>query len=60
LFTLQWYIENCLAPILVCLTCEFLMWFFVQIGEHIKKPHFFIDIYRKQSYIVLLVYSRAK
>jgi hypothetical protein len=43
LFTSQWNIENFFAPLAVMLTGEILMWFFVQIVEHIKKPHFFID-----------------
>lgn len=43
MFTLQWYIENYFVPLAVVLTGEILKWFFVQIVEHIKKPHFFID-----------------
>jgi len=43
LFTLQWNIENLIAPIFVNLVGAILMWFFVQLVEHIKKPHFFVD-----------------
>lgn len=43
MFTLQWNMENFIAPLAVVLSAEILTWGFVQIVEHIKKPHFFID-----------------
>lgn len=43
MFLTQWNIENFFAPLVVMLFGEILMWFFVQIIEHIKKLHFFVD-----------------
>ena len=43
LFALQWNIENLIAPIICSLISNIMMWFFVQLVEHIKKPHFFVD-----------------
>lgn len=51
MFSIQLNIDNFLIPVLSGLFVEILMWFFVQIVEHLKKLHFFIDKKTMNCYI---------
>ena len=44
MFSLQWNIEQIVTPLLVSVFSTIICEVFVLIVEHIKKPHFFIDI----------------
>ena len=44
MFSLQWNIENIIAPLFVTIVGAILCGVFRCFVEHIKKPHFFVDI----------------
>lgn len=43
MFSLQWNIENIIAPLFVTMAGAILCEVFRCFVEHIKKPHFFVD-----------------
>ena len=43
MFSLQWNIENIIAPLFVSVVATILAEVFVHSVEHLKKPHFFVD-----------------
>lgn len=45
MFSLQWNIENIIAPLLVSVVATILAEVFVHSVEHLKKPHFFVDFF---------------
>lgn len=45
MFSLQWNIENIVAPLLVSVVATILAEVFIQMVEHLKKPHFFVDFW---------------
>ncbi len=54
MFCVQWIAENLLAPLIVSIVVEILLLNFMEIVEHIKKAHFFLDSGLQFGY-----YSRA-
>ena len=45
MFSLQWNIENIIAPLFVSVVATILAEVFVHSVEHLKKPHFFVDFF---------------
>jgi len=52
MFSLQWNIENIFAPLFVTIAGAILCEVFRCFVEHIKKPHFFVDILNFRSIII--------
>ncbi|EOS54857.1 hypothetical protein C814_03350 [Anaerotruncus sp. G3(2012)] len=58
MFSLQWNIENIIAPLFVTMAGAILCEVFRCFVEHIKKPHFFVDFLNFRSKITACVDNR--